>query len=50
MIAEPDTLPFLALGLTEVSSNVKMIPTSELNDSVIDQIEAAINEFVSKEN
>lgn len=30
----------------KVSSDVKMIPTSELDDFVIDQIEAAIKGFL----
>lgn len=44
IIASPKTLPYLALGLSKYNSNIKIIPHSELNESILRQVEMIINE------
>ena len=46
IIAELDALPYLALGLSKYSTDIKIIQSSDINDSTINQVEKCINEFV----
>lgn len=48
VIGKTDILPYLALGLSKYSSDIKIIPSSELNKSVFEQVEMLINEFYNK--
>lgn len=50
IIGNIDILPYLALGLSKYSSNIKIIPSSELNENILRQVEKLINEFFKKSN
>lgn len=45
IIGEKDMLPYLALGLSKYSSNIKIISSSELDANTFGKIEILINEF-----
>lgn len=47
IIAEPVVLPYLALGLSKYSVDIKNIPCSKLNDSTVSQVKMIINSFFS---
>jgi nucleoside 2-deoxyribosyltransferase len=48
VIGKTDILPYLALGLSKYSSDIKILPYSELNESIFEQVEMLINEFLNK--
>lgn len=45
IIGKKNTLPYLALGLSKYSSNIKIISSSELDANTFEKIEILINEF-----
>lgn len=45
IISKPDMLPYLALGLTKYSNNIKYIHSSEVNKNTFSHVEKLINEF-----
>lgn len=45
IIGEKDMLPYLALGLSKYSSNIKIISSSELDANTFGKMEILINEF-----
>lgn len=48
IIGNTDILPYLALGLSKYSSDIKIISCSELNEVIFRQVEAFVNEFIRK--
>lgn len=46
LIAQPDMLPYLALGLSSCSSDICIVPSSELNGDVVNQVETILNGFL----
>lgn len=46
LIAQPDMLPYLALGLSSYSSDIRVVPSSELNGDVVNQVETILNGFL----
>lgn len=46
LIAQPDMLPYLALGLSSYSSDICIVPSSELNGDVVNQVETILNGFL----
>lgn len=46
IIAQPEALPYLALGLPKYSLNIKNIPFSEINKAVIGWVDTVIDEFI----
>lgn len=46
IIAKPETLPYLALGLPQYSSNIELISFSNMNAEVIKRVELVINGFI----
>lgn len=50
VIGKTEILPYLALGLSQYSSDIKIIPSSTLDESLCRQIEMAITEFFDKSN
>lgn len=46
IIAKPDMLPYLALGLPKYSLNIKNIPFSEINEEVVRRVSLVINELI----
>lgn len=45
VIAKPDTLPYLALGLPEYSLDIKVVSFSEMNEEVIRRVEEVVDEY-----
>ena len=45
MIADPNDLPYLALGLSTFSSSVRIVASSELNKQTISEILFVLNNF-----
>lgn len=46
IISNPQELPYLALGLSKYNSGIKIVPFSDLNDIIIEQIKTVINDFI----
>lgn len=50
IIAKTDILPYLALGLSKYSSDIKIISSYESSDSIFRQVEEVVNEFLDTSN
>ena len=50
IIGKMDDLPFLILGLSKYSSDIKIIPSSELGEDVFEQVDMIICKFFNNSN
>ncbi len=50
VIGKTDILPYLTLGLSKYSSDIKIISYSELDEGICRQVEMVINEFFNESN
>lgn len=50
IIGKIDDLPFLVFGLSKYSSDIKIIPSSELSESVFKQVDMTICKFFNYSN
>lgn len=46
LIAQPDMLPYLALGLSSYNPDIYIVPSSELDRDVVNQVESILNGFL----
>lgn len=46
IIGKREILPYLTLGLSKYSSNIKIISSSELDENIFRQVELYINNYV----